>query len=129
MMPAASRHAKAKSPATRLRAPVMAAAALAGVAAAFVFLHSGSPAARPSSYATPERSTGPGIAIDQVTAAIRSDVAALQARRIRRARTAARRRHAAALAAARLAQQQAGKPAAQEQGDQVPQPPPPPPRP
>jgi hypothetical protein len=128
-MPAASRHAKAKSPATRLRAPVMAAAALAGVAAAFVFLHSGSPAARPSSYATPVRSTGPGIAIDQVTAAIRSDVAALQARRIRRARTAARRRHAAALAAARLAQQQAAKQAAKQQAEQAAAPPPPSPSP
>jgi len=44
-MPAAARHSKRKAPARRLGVPVLAAATLAGVAAAFVFLHIGSGAA------------------------------------------------------------------------------------
>ena len=112
-MPAASRHAKPKSPATRFGAPVAAAATLSGVAAAFVFLHSGSAAAGPSRHTiavTSTTSTGPGIDNDQMTTVVRRDAAALETRMARRTRMAARRRHLAALAAARQARQQAAAP-------------------
>ena len=105
-MPAASRHAKPKTPAIRLGAPVVAAATLAGVAAAFVFLQGGSAAPRSSHDAIPLTSAGSGAADYQMTAAVRHDVAA---RMVQRAARAARRRH---LAAARLARQQAAHQAA-----------------
>jgi hypothetical protein len=103
-MPAAPRHSKPKTLAVRLRAPVVAAATLAGVAAAFVFLQGGSAAPRPARYATPVTSAVSGFTSDLLTTDVRRDVAA---RMVRRARSADRRRHLAALAAARLAQQQA----------------------
>ena len=106
VMPAASRHAKPKTPAIRLGAPVVAAATLAGVAAAFVFLQGGSAAPRSSHDAIPLTSAGSGAADYQMTAAVRHDVAA---RMVQRAARAARRRH---LAAARLARQQAAHQAA-----------------
>src|ERR1700735_4662975 len=115
-MPPASRHSKPKTPGIKLGAPIVAAAALAGVAVAFVFLNGGSAAPRTSSYSTPVTSAGAHLTVDRVTTAIRSDVAVLQARRIRQARTAARRRH---LAAVRLARQQAAqRQAAQQQAAQ-----------
>ena len=110
-MPAASRHAKPKTPATRLRAPVVAAATLAGVAAAFVSLQGGSAAPKPARYAIPVTSAGSGFTGDRAANAIRRNVAALEARMVRRA---ARRRHLAALAAARLARQQAAQQQAQQ---------------
>ena len=67
-MPAAPRHAKPSKPATRRGAPVLAAATLAGVAAAFVFLHGGSAAARPSHAAIPAMRTMSGFTSDYVTA-------------------------------------------------------------
>ena len=104
MMPAAPRHAKLKTPATRLGAPVVAAAALAGVAAAFVSLQGGSAAPRPSRDAIPVTSAGSGLTGYQMTTAVRRDAAALEAGAVRRT---ARRRHIAALAAVRHAQQAA----------------------
>lgn len=116
-MPPASRHSKPKTPGIKLGAPIVAAAALAGVAVAFVFLNGGSAAPRTSSYSTPVTSAGAHLTVDRVTTAIRSDVAVLQARRIRQARTAARRRQH--LAAVRLARQQAAqRQAAQQQAAQ-----------
>ena len=109
-MPEASRHAKPKRPAMRFGAPIVAAATLAGVAAALVFLHGG-PAASGSSrdaiQATSATSRGSAITDYQVITAFRRYAATLETRMVRRARTVARRRHLAALAAARHAQQQA----------------------
>jgi hypothetical protein len=120
-MPEAPRHAKLKTPATRLRAPVMAAAALAGVAAAFVFLHGGSAAPRPSHHAiavtntssSAVTNTSSSFADYQVIAEVHRDAAALRATTVRRT---ARREQLAAVAAARLAQQQQ---AARQQAQQA----------
>ncbi len=124
-MPEAPRHAKLKTPAARLRAPVMAVATLAGVAAAFVFLHGGSAAPRPSHQAIQaadtSSSTTSSFADYRVAAeAHRDAAAALRTRAIRRA---ARRSQLAAIAAARLARQQA---AARQQAQQAAAQPPPP---
>jgi hypothetical protein len=119
-MPEAPRHAKLKTPATRLRAPVMAAAALAGVAAAFVFLHGGSAAPRPSRHAIAVTNTSSSFADYQVIAEVHRDAAALRAAAVRRT---ARREQLAAVAAARLAQQQAAQQqAAAQQAAAQPQP-------
>ena len=105
-MPAAPRHAKPSKPAVRRGAPVVAAATLTGVAAAFVFLHGGSAAARPSHDAMPVTSTTSGFINDYVTADVRSGVIA---RMIGKSARAAQRRHLAKLAAARRARQQAAQ--------------------
>ncbi len=105
-MPAAPRHAKPSKPATRRGAPVVAAAALAGVAAAFVFLHSGTAAARPSHGAMPVTSTTSGSTSDYLTADVKRSVIA---RMIRESARAAQRRHLARLAAARRARRQAAQ--------------------
>jgi len=106
-MPAASRHAKPKTPAIRFGAPVVAAATLAGVAAAFVFLHGGPAAPGPSRHAIEATSTESGLTDYRVTTAFRRYVATLETRMVRRTKTAARLRHLAALAATRRAHQQA----------------------
>ena len=105
-MPAAPRHAKPSKPATRRGAPVLAAATLAGVAAAFVFLHGGSAAGRPSHDAMPVTSTTSGFASDYVTADVTRTVVA---RILSRSARAAQRRHLAKLAAARRARRQAAQ--------------------
>jgi hypothetical protein len=105
-MPAAPRHAKPSKPATRRGAPVLAAATLAGVAAAFVFLHIGSAAAGPSHDAMPVKSATSGYTSDYVTADVRRGVIA---RMIRESARAAQRRHLAKLAAARRARRQAAQ--------------------
>ncbi len=111
-MPAAPRHAKPRKPATRRGVPVAAAATLAGVAAAFVFLHGGSAAARPSHDAMPVKSAASGFTSDYVTADVRGGVID---RMVRQSARAARRRHLAKLAAARRARRQTAQqqPAAQ----------------
>ena len=105
-MPAAPRHAKPRRPATRRGVPVLAAATLAGVAAAFVFLHGGAAAARPSHDAVPVQSATSGLTSDYVTADVRG---AVVARMIRESARAAQRRHLAKLAAARRARRQAAQ--------------------
>jgi len=105
-MPAAPRHAKPRKPATRRGAPVVAAATLAGVAAAFVFMHIGSAAARPSHDAMPVNSATSGYTSDYVTADVRRSVID---RMIRESARAAQRRHLAKLAAARRARRQAAQ--------------------
>lgn len=105
-MPAAPRHAKPRKPATRRGAPLVAAATLAGVAAAFVFSHSGSAAARPAHDAMPVRSTASVFTSDYVTADASRRVIA---RMIRESARAAQRRHLAKLAAARRARRQAAQ--------------------
>ena len=105
-MPAAPRHAKPSKPATRRGAPVVAAATLTGVAAAFVFLHGGSAAARPSHPTMPAASKTSGFTSDYVTADVRRTVVA---RMIRESARAAQRRHLAKLAAAQRARRQAAQ--------------------
>ena len=119
-MPAAPRHAKPSKPATRHVAPVVAAATLAGVAAAFVFLHSGSAAARPSHDAMPVKNATSSFTSDYVTADVRHSVIA---RMVRESARAAQRRHLAKLAAARRARRQAAQQqAAQQQAAAQPSP-------
>jgi hypothetical protein len=110
-MPAASRHAKPKAPVNKLRAVVAAVATLAGVAAAFVFLHGGSATPGPSHHPVAVTSAGSGLADNRVTAAVHHAVASVETRTAQRATTVARQRHRAALAAAR--QQAAQRAAAQ----------------
>ncbi len=105
-MPAAPRHAKPRRPATRRGVPVLAAATLAGVAAAFVFLHGGSAAAGPSHDAMPVQSATSGFTSDYVTVDVRG---AVIARMIRESARAAQRRHLAKLAAARRVRRQAAQ--------------------
>jgi hypothetical protein len=105
-MPAAPRHAKPSTPATKRGAPIVAAAALAGVAAAFVFLHSGTATARPSHDAMPVTSTTSSSTSDYLTADMSRRVIA---RMIRESARAAQRRHLARLAAARRARRQAAQ--------------------
>ena len=105
-MPTAPRHAKPSKPVTRRGAPVVAAATLIGVAAAFVFLHGGSAAARPAHDAMPVESATSVVASDYVTADARR---AVMARMIRESARAAQRRHIARLAAARRARRQAAR--------------------
>jgi Transglycosylase-like domain len=106
-MPAAPRHAKPRKPATRRGAPVVAAATLVGVAAAFVFLHGGSAAAKPAHDAMPVTSTASGFTSDYVTADVRRTVIARMINES--ARAAARHKHLARLAAARRARRQAAQ--------------------
>jgi hypothetical protein len=115
-MPAAPRHSKTKTPATRVGIPVSAAAALAGVAAAFVFLPGGPAAAKPSHYTAAVTTAASGLTSDQVTIDVRRQVASRMARE---AVSATRSQYLAALAAARLAQQHAAQQhAAQQQAAQ-----------
>jgi hypothetical protein len=119
-MPAAPRHAKPSKPATRHVAPVVAAATLAGVAAAFVFLHSGSAAARPSHDAMPVKNATSSFTSDYVAADVKHSVIA---RMVRESARAAQRRHLAKLAAARRARRQAAQQqAAQQQAAAQPSP-------
>jgi len=104
-MPAAARHAKPRKPATRRRVPAAAAATLAGVAAAFVFLHGGSAAPRPPQGAVAEANAAAGLTAGQLTVANRHDVAAAEARMAKR--DGARKVHAQQRAAQRQAQQAA----------------------
>jgi hypothetical protein len=105
-MPAAPRHAKPSKPVTRRGAPILAAATLAGVAAAFVFLHGGSVAAKPAHGATPVTSTASGFTSDYLAV----DAArAVVARMKRESARAARHKHLARLAAARRARRQAAQ--------------------
>jgi hypothetical protein len=109
-MPAASRHAKPKTPAIRIGAVAVAAATLAGVAAAFVFLPGGPATPASSRHAIAATSGEPGLATDQITAdqmitSVRRHVGTLEARQVRRVRAAAQRKRRAVLAAAQQAQQ------------------------
>jgi len=105
-MPAAPRHAKPSNPATRRGVPVVAAATLAGVAAAFVFMHGGSAAARPSHGAMPVTSAASGFTNDYAPADASRTIIA---RRILASARAAQRRHLAKLAAARRARRRAAR--------------------
>jgi len=109
-MPAAPRHAKPRTPAIRLGGPVVAAATLAGVAAAIVSQHGGFAAPGPAADATTATSAATAFTGYRMTTAVHRDAAVLEARAVWRS---ARRGHLAALAAARHAQQAAQQPAQQ----------------
>lgn len=115
-MPAPSRHAKPKTrtTATRLRAPVVAAAALAGVATAFLSMQGGSAAPRPAHDAIPVTSAASAFTGYRMTSTVHQDAATVEARAVQRT---AQRKHSAALAATRhakqVARQQAQEAAAQ----------------
>ena len=119
-MPAAPRHAKPKAPATRFKAPAVAAVALAGVAATFVSLHGGSAASTSSGRAISAASEDALFTGGHVTAEIRRDVGRAQARSARRVA----RNHE--LAQQRAAQQRAAQQqAAAQQPSPAPSSPPP----
>jgi hypothetical protein len=117
-MPPASRHAKPKAPANRFRAPIAVVVTLAGVAAAFVFLHNGLATAQPARHATTAASTAQTptastFTEDRMTNIARRVVARRANKKAARAKAAAaRRKHLAVLAAARKAQQAAAAKAA-----------------
>lgn len=98
-MPEASRHAKPKPAAFRLGASLLAAAALAGVAAAFVLLQGGSAAPKPARSAIPVASAPAALDADtqENNVAVRRQMAILADRMVMRARAAARH-HARATA-------------------------------
>src|SRR6266702_399169 len=96
-MPAASRHAKPKTFAPKLRALAVAATALAGVVAAFVFLRGGSAAPMSLHDAIPATSARQATADYNMIAAVHRNIAA------RAARQASLAVQAAARAAARPA--------------------------
>jgi hypothetical protein len=112
-MPEASRHAKPKPTVLKLRASILAAAALAGVAAAFVIFQGGATARTPARHALPAPSTAAAYSGSDLenAAAVRHEMATMAVRVMVRNRAAASRRHRAALAAlaARQAQQQAAQ--------------------
>jgi len=81
---------------------MLAAATLAGVVAAFVFLPGGSPAQKPTRYASPVTSTAAFRSDDQQnTGAVRHEIATLAARIVMRTRITAERKHHTAHTAAR----------------------------
>jgi Transglycosylase-like domain len=112
-MPAAPRHAKPKAPATRFRAPAVAAVAVVGVGVAFVSLHGGSAAPTPSGTAVSAASEDAVFTGGHVTTEVRRDIGRAQARSARRVA----RNH-------ELAQQRAAQQAAQQAAAQQPSPPP-----
>src|SRR6266568_1931114 len=79
-MPAASRHAKPKTFAPKLRALAVAATALAGVVAAFVFLRGGSAAPMSLHDAIPATSARQATADYNMIAAVHRNIAARAAR-------------------------------------------------
>src|SRR5262245_3775562 len=116
-MPEAARHAKPKSPARRLAGPSIAAAALAGIAAAFVFLPGSGPAqaAPDRALSQPPAVTVPasraGVTSNRLAATMHKTSAKLETRAAAaRARAAAHRRHLAQIAAQKKAQEQAPAP-------------------
>ena len=120
-MPAPSRHAKPKTTATRLRAPLVAAAAaaLAGVATAFVSMQGGSAAPRPAHDAIPVTSAASAFTGYRMTTTVHQDAATVEARAVQRT---AQRKHSAAVAATRHAKQVARQQAQQAAAQPTPTP-------
>ena len=114
-MPPAPRHSRPRTtrkPALRVGVPVLAAATLAGVAAAFVFLSGGSPgaaAARPSHGTISETSAASSLTSDDMMIDSHHEVAA---RMVRDDARTIRRKYLAHLATVRLARKQAAARAA-----------------
>ena len=114
-MPAAPRHAKPKAPATRFKAPAVAAVAVVGAATVFVSLHGGSAAPSSAGGAISAASEDAVFTGGHVTAEVRRDFGRAQARSARRVA----RNHM--LAQQRAAQQRAAQ---QQAAAQQPSPPP-----
>jgi hypothetical protein len=115
-MPPAPRHSrprKTRKPVLRVGVPVLAAATLAGVAAAFVFLSGGSQGAaatHPSHGAISETSAASSLTSDDMMIDSHHEVAA---RIVRDNARTVRRKYLAHLAAVRIAQKKAAEKAAQ----------------
>jgi len=108
-MPEASRHAKSKPVATKLRASILAAAALAGAVAAFAIIPGGHGAAKPSVPVTSAAAVSGG---DQDNPAnIRYELDSMSARLVIRARAVTRHHHVAEHAVSRQGQAPAAPPA------------------
>src|SRR3984957_17563627 len=122
-MPPAPRHSRPKTPrkpAVKIGVPVVAAATLAGVAAAFVFLTGGSAgsaaAASPAHTKISVASSASSLTSDDMMIDVHHQVAARTARDTVRT---IRRHYLAKLAAARLARKQAAEEAAKEAAKQA----------
>jgi hypothetical protein len=123
MMPAAARHSKPKKPASKLGISIVAAAALASVVAALVYLNGFSGASQAADRPLNALTTGTshaataGMTGDQLTVDFRQAIA----QRMARAATQARHRYLAAQAArrARLAAQRRARQAAQQAKQQA----------
>ena len=110
-MPEAARHAKPKSPARIMAGPSIAAVALAGIAAAFLFLPGGgkAQAAPDRALAAPPVTTVPASHHDvtnRQAAALHQTSAALETRAAAAKAAAAHRRHLAEIAAQKRAQEE-----------------------
>ncbi len=121
-MPPAPRHSRPKTPrkpAVKIGVPVLAAATLAGVAAAFVFLTGGSAGSAASTSASHSKisvaSTASSLTSDDMMIDVRHKVAA---RTVRDTARTIRRHYLARLAAARLAQKKAAEQAAKQAAKQ-----------
>ena len=119
-MPPAPRHSRPKTPrkpAIKIGVPVLAAATLAGVAAAFVFLTGGSAGSAAATSPSPSKisvaSSASSLTSDDMMIDIHHQVAA---RTVRNTARTIRRHYLARLAAARLAQKQAAEQAAKQAG-------------
>ena len=125
-MPGAPRHSKPRTtrkPALRVGVPVLAAATLAGVAAAFVFLSGGSPGA------VAAQSPHNVVSVTSKTSGKTSSLASddmmfhmqhvIAARTVRDTARTIRRRYLARLAAAQLAKKQAAQKAARQAAKQA----------
>jgi hypothetical protein len=116
-MPEAARHAKPKHPARILAGPSIAAAALAGIAAAFVFLPGSGPAqaapdralAEPPAVTLP--TNRPDVTPNRLAATMHQTSAQLETQAAAARARAAHRRHLAELAAQKKAQQEQQAPA------------------
>jgi hypothetical protein len=118
-MPPAPRHSRPKTsrkPAVKIGVPVLAAATLAGVAAAFVFLTGGSAGSAASTPASHSKisvaSSASSLTSDDMMIDVHHQVAA---RNVRDTARTIRRHYLARLAAARLAQKKAAEQAAKQQ--------------
>jgi hypothetical protein len=123
-MPPAPRHSRPKTsrkPAVKIGVPVLAAATLAGVAAAFVFLTGGSAGSAASTSASHSKisaaSSASSLTSDDMMVEVRHQVAS---RNVRDTARTIRRNYLARLAAARLAQKkQAAEQAAEQAAKQA----------
>jgi hypothetical protein len=117
-MPAGSRHAKPQAPAKKFGIPAVAAATLAGVAAAFVFMHgaSAAPKALPGdALALATTNTGPGLTQGQLASTVHHNAAVAE-------NHAVQHKHMLAVAAARRARRAKAKAAAQAAASPSPSP-------
>ena len=125
-MPPAPRHSRPKTPrkpAVRIGVPVLAAATLAGVAAAFVFLTGGSAGSAASTSSSHSKISAASMASSLTSDDMMIDVHhQVASRTVRDTARTIRRHYLAKLAAARLAQKKAAEQAARQQAAAAAQP-------